>query len=244
MTIRTADTLLTTNEAAEQLGVSTRRIRAMASQGMLDYDKVSHRLLIVSSSVRKLRRQNRSSGRVFSQRIALASLYLISGKTPDWISSSEKSRLRKRLSNMDAEELLSLCRNRSTVIDYWCRDTRLEQLSQRIRPSSATGELATQFGLTRTDDVEGYTIEQSTESLIQDMKLRTDFRPTNVRLHICKFLPKSESPMPLGVCAADLADSLNVREHGAGMETLSRLLEEFREDFRALAESRRTDENN
>jgi hypothetical protein len=86
------------------------------------------------------------------------------------------------------------------------------------------------FGdLTESANVEGYIPEEVLPDLITWAKLRSDFRPTNVRLHVTSFTPPGEGHMPIGVCAADLTESLDVRERSAGERMIGRLLERFKQ---------------
>lgn len=66
MAIETAETLLTTQEAAEKLGVGDRRIRSLVSQHLLNAVKEGDRLYITNESVRRLNHVDRKRGRTFS----------------------------------------------------------------------------------------------------------------------------------------------------------------------------------
>ena len=138
---------------------------------------------------------------------------MISGESVNWLSASEKYQLKKRLTTLNATDLVSLCRNRARLCSMWCRESRLEKVTQEIRLSAGTGELAAEFNLTETSDVEGYLLESDLQRIVEQAKLRSDFQPANVRL-----------------CSADLADSLDVRECGAGFDKLTQLLSRFQSD--------------
>lgn len=230
MAIETAETLLTTQEAAEKLGVGDRRIRSLVSQHLLNAVKEGDRLYITNESVRRLNHVDRKRGRTFSPRIAFASLYMISGESVNWLSASEKYQLKKRLTTLNATDLVSLCRNRARLCSMWCRENRLEKVTQEIRLSAGTGELAAEFNLTETSDVEGYLLESDLQRIVEQAKLRSDFQPANVRLHVSSYIPNGSGNMPIGVCSADLADSLDVRECGAGFDKLTQLLSRFQSD--------------
>ena len=83
-----------TKEAAERLGVSVQRIRALASAGRLKAGKVGAQWV-----VEKLTREIREPrpGRPLSSRSAWALLAELCGVAPDWIHASALSRLRRRL---------------------------------------------------------------------------------------------------------------------------------------------------
>lgn len=229
MVIENKGAILSTKEVSERLGISTRRARELATQGTLESVGDGVRLYVTEESVRRFQSHSRRPGRLFSPRIAFAALYMLSGEEPVWLKAAEKYRLRKNLSTMDVPRLSNLCAKRAMIRDFWCRDSRLIRVSQSIRVSAATGSLAEDFDLTESLNVEGYISEGSLQDLITRAKLRSDFRPTNVRLHVTLFMPPGEGHMPIGVCAADLAESLDVRERSAGERMIGRLLEQFKQ---------------
>lgn len=233
MAIRTvSETLLTAQEVAAELGVSRQRVFALSDAGVLDAMPNGNQTMFAKSSVSRYRRTMRRAGRPFSERMAFAALYIISSEPAQWLSPSERCRVRSRLGALDAPTLLDLCRNRSGVRGFWCRGSRLDGVLDRIRPSAGTGELAGDFGLTMSDRVEGYVSEAAVESIVKANRLRKDFEPHNVVLHVPVFLPEGHGPMPLGVCAADLAESEDERERSAGLEKLEELIAGFRRSRR------------
>ncbi|KAA8820231.1 hypothetical protein EMO90_07015 [Bifidobacterium vespertilionis] len=113
------------------------------------------------------------------------------------------------------------------MVEYWCRDSNLAKVEALIRPSAATGALAASFQLTATNVVEGYVTADALDDVIRQCRLKQGTTPVRVRLHVTDGLPAGEGPMPLGVCAADLAESNDPRERRAGLETLQRLIDEY-----------------
>ena len=118
--------------------------------------------------------------------------------------------------------------------------------------SAATGNMHSQFQLTQTEKIEGYVSsnnlgdlinkfhlknsENGADSSIINVKLRViedsevfDFISQNVSSHITEDTQESstKSFMPIAVCAADLAESLDIRERQAGLNKLSELLNEY-----------------
>ena len=49
--------------------------------------------------------------------------------------------------------------------------------------------------------------------------------------HLADFLPAGQGPMPIGVCAADLAESNDPRERRAGLETLTELITAYNKEM-------------
>ena len=77
--------------------------------------------------------------------------------------------------------------------------------------------------------IEGYTNQETADYLVAKYRLKLNASPVMVRLRISEKVPSSEGAMPIGVCAADLAESEDPRERRAGLETLTRLLANFKE---------------
>ena len=234
----TPETLLTTTEAARTLGVSRQRVMELACNGTLTIIHSGSTCYFTRSTVLGYKRTRRAPGRPYSERIAFAALYMISGMDALWLSASEKSRLRRRLLSLDATGLLDHCRNRARTIDYWCRDSRIDTLTSLIRISSATGGLAKAFDLTETSRIEGYITADKLTDAVKLARLREGFHPHNIRLHVASFMPPGVGPMPLGVCTADLAESTDEREHAAGLRRTGLLLDRFKQRSRGQSNIR------
>lgn len=138
-------------------------------------------------------------------------------------------------------------------MEYWCRKSRLAELSNHLTLSAATGNMHSQFQLTQTDKIEGYVSSNNLGDLINKFHLKNkengvDSSIINVKLRVIEdskvfdFISQNVSPlitegsqqatsakysMPIAVCAADLSESLDVRERQAGLNKLSELLTEY-----------------
>ena len=230
MAIRTvSEILLTSQEVAAEIGTSRQRVAALAEAGVFEVVSNGNGKLFTKSSVRRYQRTARKPGRPFSERMAFAVLYIISDEPVQWLSPSERCRMRTRMRELDAPALLDLCRNRSGIRRFWCRDNRLGGVADHIRLSAGTGDLSGDFDLTSSDTVEGYVPASAVESVVRSNRLREDFEPHNVILHVPSFLPGGQGSMPVGVCAADLAESSDDRERSAGLRKLEELLSGFRQ---------------
>lgn len=223
-----SDFLLTRHEAAQKLGVSERRISALCHSGDLRTVATGGReIMIAAESVRKYSRWNSRKGRPYSAEMAFAVLYLLSGLDAPWLDAQQRYRARRYLSSASAEDVIWMCRKRATVVEYWAREVRLDDISQRIRISAGTGASAADFDLAETDFVEGYVAADTVESVVGECRMRRNVTPIRVRLRIADFLPEGEGAMPIAVCAADLAESDDERERYAGLQKLTAVLEEF-----------------
>lgn len=219
--------LLTQREAARRLGVSERRISALRASGRLDSFPVGDGTLITEDSVRRQARWQGTSGRPYSPDMAFGMLYALSGFDVPWLGRQQRYRLRGYLMQADAENLTRLTRRRAMTVEYWCRDSNLGKVAGFIRPSAATGALADTFRLTATDVVEGYAAAGDLDDIVRQCRLKRGVDPTRVRLRVAGSLPAGEGSMPLAVCAADLAESNDLRERRAGLETLQRLINDY-----------------
>ncbi len=84
--------LWSSEDAARRLGLSSRRVRALARAGRLEAHKVGARWLVELAAAREPR-----PGRPVSSGTAWAMLAAVSGELPGWIHPSALSRLRRRM---------------------------------------------------------------------------------------------------------------------------------------------------
>lgn len=253
MSIFVNDTLLTREEAAAKLSVSTQRISALCSNHLLTtYTFGSRKILISLDSVNRYKQQNSKSGRAYSPSLAFAALFMLSGCEVSWINRQQRYRIEVYLRSISSQDLVNRSKNRAKTMEYWCRKSRLVELSDNLILSAATGGMHSQFQLTQTDKIEGYISSIKLEDLINkfhlknsedgvsssmaNVKLRViedskvfDFIHQNMSLHIteCTEETLTKSFMPIAVCAADLAESVDVRERQSGLNILSKLITEY-----------------
>ncbi|MBT1179703.1 hypothetical protein [Bifidobacterium vespertilionis] len=229
MPITSSATLLTQRETALRLGVSERRVTALRQAHEITALPVgAGGFLITASSVQRYERWAGKPGRPYSAAMAFAALYLLSGEPTPWIDAPHRYRLRQYLRTTDAEKLTRLCRRRARTLEFWCRDSLIGKAAARMRLSAATGPLAAKFQLTDTNALEGYATADDAEWITAACRMKINVEPITVRLRVADWLPDGDGPMPLAVCAADLAESNDPRERRAGLETLEHLLEHFR----------------
>src|SRR5712692_10427044 len=108
---------ISSEDAAKRLGVSPRRVRALAGQGRLPGKKLGRMWLFDSNLLSDHVKTSASSGRPFSPEHALGLLYLASDEDPEWLSDYEKWRLR-RYALPRLRELLPRLRTRARV-EFW-----------------------------------------------------------------------------------------------------------------------------
>lgn len=253
MSIFVNDTLLTREEAAAQLAVSTQRVSTLCSNRSLTaYTFGSRKILISLDSVNRYKQQNSKSGRAYAPSLAFATLFMLSGCEVSWINRQQKYRIEAYLRSISPQELVSRSKNRAKTMEYWCRKSRLAELSKHLILSAATGNMHSQFQLTQTDKIEGYVSSNNLGDLINKFHLKksedgVDSSIINLRLRVIEdsevfdFISQNVSSriteetratsiksfMPIAVRAADLAESLDVRERQAGLSKLSELLTKY-----------------
>ena len=104
-------TLLGVADAAERLGVSTRQVRHLAASGEL---RLLARGVVDEASVdRLLAVRGGSHRRAWAEATAWGAVALLSGIEASWMGESQRSRLKGRLRDLSAEQLLERARDRA-----------------------------------------------------------------------------------------------------------------------------------
>jgi hypothetical protein len=93
-------------DAARSLGLSIQRVRALVVRGELPGRKLAGRWFVDRSGVERRLRQPKLSGRPHSPAHAWGLIALAEGDIPNWLDSSNRSRLRRRLREHDLEDIL------------------------------------------------------------------------------------------------------------------------------------------
>lgn len=150
-------------EAAERLGVTPQRVRALAQAGKLEAiraegvwligaDSLAQRALLAELGVAA------SSVRPWSQPVVWAAMRALDGDEALLSDLDRKARyrLRRRLLDPDPARLLSAVRNRARVVRASVHPSRAPRLRDLVVPSGITGAGIHGFGLTGDDAVDGY----------------------------------------------------------------------------------------
>lgn len=115
--------LVSVAEAAGQLGLSPRRIRALIESEVLPAERVGRQWLIAAYALADF--QGRAAGRPMAADVAWACLAELARQHVDWISGSHAARLRKRM----LEQLRGA--SASWRLRSWCAN-RAESLRLRV----------------------------------------------------------------------------------------------------------------
>lgn len=218
---------VTTEAAAQRLGVSQRQVQRLIASGELAAQRTAGDAWLVDAlSLNTLSRGRPTRGRPWSAETAWAALWSLSGLGADWLRTRTAERLRDRLAHQDTETLVHACRRRATVYRYRASDSFLDELRASIALTGASATTVADFemppDLARVD---GYCAPDTRTDLVTRFHLALDERG-NVTLRVVEGPVEAllEGPaMPIAVIAIDLAESYEPREHSAGVEVLERL---------------------
>ena len=228
--------VLSTEEAAARLGVSSRRVRALIEQGDLEATQVGRSHLIQAESLARLS-INRASGRSLSARTSWVALLSDIG-TRDFdeiagIAGLWRSERVRVLSQRErrVEDWSWLARRRAATKRYAIRDAYLTRLlaDRRVVRSGLSAIREHDVDLTvHTGSAEVYVDQKLASDLPNDYLLRADA----LGAVIVHAVDTDALLGRFGVCAVmtaatvgvDLAESDDVRTRRAGYELLERVL--------------------
>jgi hypothetical protein len=217
--------LLAVSEAAARLGVSTRQVQHLVARGEL---RSLARGVVDETSVERLLAVRRGSHtRPWAESTAWAAVALLSGREAGWLGESQRSRLRRRLRGMRADELVDRARGRAHVSRYVAHRSAGERLRAELVDTSSAAE---RLGLAATSAIDGYLVTTALEAvvsrhgLIRDNTGSVTLRATSFDLDVVRDLVSAGDVL----AALDLAESLDVRERRAGTDALDRVLGESR----------------
>ncbi|MFH5878218.1 helix-turn-helix domain-containing protein [Arthrobacter sp. NA-172] len=222
-------TTMTTREAAERLGITQQSVRQLINNGQLKVEGTAGRAKLLSrSSVERLAAAGTRRGRPWTAKVAWAALALLSGRNPNWISSSEKSRLKSRLNEMDADTVRILARNKDRTLRFRVSPDGIAILIDHLIVSGAAAmqdqDMAETFGMSGGGGIaEGYVMAGDAQALADALGMVQD-PDGNAIIHEVDFNPFEEGKAPVAAIAVDLMDSLATRERSAGRRVIDGLL--------------------
>jgi excisionase family DNA binding protein len=206
--------LMTIREAAERLGVTPQRVRALAQNGDLDAVRAEGAWLIEADALTKRvllsdLGATASSVRPWSQPIAWAAIRALDDDEALLSDLDRKARyrLRRRLADARPAQLLSAVRNRARVVRASVHPSRAARLRELVVPSGITGAGIHGFGLTGDDAMDGYVAEQA----LSDARDALRIRDSNSGAHLLRVVDDAHLLTGLEVAprlavAADLLD--------------------------------------
>lgn len=216
--------LIDPRKAAAHLGVSERRVRALARSGRVRAQKIGGRWLIDQSAVARRRALGRSPGRPVSSETAWAILFRASGAEPSWLPDSARGRLRRRLRVRSLAREVVRLRLRAEVRYFLGTEAAQDVLRQHPHAVASGVSAANVFGadVRAPSVVDAYVPAGEAQRFADGFALHEVEEPrANIILRATAFWPfDGQRVAPRAVVAADLADSLDERTRRAGLRLL------------------------
>ena len=220
-------TLMTSQQAADRIGVSVRHVQRLVSGG--DLVAIGVDRIDAESVAQWLAQREGSRFRAWEEPTAWAAVALLERRTAPWLGQSQRSRLRTALAGVSAAELAARTRNRARIHRYHAHPKALGRLAREMIGSGATRGIG---GLTSASDrVDGYLPDSALPRLVARYRLEVDpggrvtLRTTGMPADVVAEL--AQGPQHV-LAALDLAGSGDARERSAGHRLLDRTLERLR----------------
>lgn len=218
--------VLSVPQAADRLGVTAARVRAMIGAGLLDAVKVGGRWAVSAASVEQRLASPGKPGRNLSPRRAWGLLLLASGLRPTWLGASEVSRIRSWLKSDRLDDVLSRLGKRATIHSLRAHPSDLRRLSQEVVKAGISAASAYDIDLAPPGELlDGYTSDNNLAKLRDRFALQISPRANVVLRAVQGLWPFAEgtSIAPVAVVAADLLESDDARERRAGEQLIRKL---------------------
>jgi excisionase family DNA binding protein len=212
------------DEIASELGVSPRRVRALAQEGRLDAHKVGGRWLLGEPALNDRPR----AGRPVRAANAWAILALLAGGSPGWIEGSVRSRLKQRARDPDwrlAALEHSEPRSKLALLQVLPGDLKKLMKEYRLVRSGASANYREIDILPPPNVIDAYVDELRLDAICR--RFRPDMNPAapNVVLRVpsIDWVLGFRGRAPAPVAACDLLESNDPRARRAGRDFLAEL---------------------
>ena len=219
--------LVTTQQAADRLGVSVRHVQRLVAGS--DLVAIGPDRIDAESVAQWMAQREGSRLRAWEEPTAWAAVALLEGEPASWLGQAQRSRLRSALAQTRAVELTARSRNRAELHRFHAHPRALGHLARDIIESGATQGVG---GLTAAKGrLDGYVAESALRRLVQRYKLTSD-PGGNVILRTTAMAPDVVADLADGrrhvLAGLDLAGSTDPRERSAGHRILDRALRALR----------------
>ncbi|MFP3712580.1 hypothetical protein [Puerhibacterium sp. TATVAM-FAB25] len=217
--------LLGVRDAAERLGVSTRQIQHLVTQGELT--ALARGVLDSGSVDRFLAVHGTLRSRAWSAATAWGAVALLSEVDASWMGGTQRSRLKARLRSLTAEELVERARARALVARFVGHSSVLGRVAQTV---VNTAVMRSDLGLAGSAVLDGYLTLDDRDTVTRRFSLVPDNEGTIV-LRATTFpiqTVREIASAGIVLTALDLAESLEMRERRAGIDALTLALDKFR----------------
>ncbi|AHW62547.1 Hypothetical protein CGLY_00495 [Corynebacterium glyciniphilum AJ 3170] len=228
---------LTTHEAAARLGVSQARVRALINSGGLTARRVGTLWLIDAASIEHQRGLTTAgaTSRAMSPRVAWAAADLADGGAAAWLSATERSRLRRRLSSTTEVDVVrrwtSRRANSTHRYKVGPRDLTALLTDRRVTRTGISAVESYRLGLGTGGDADIYVSSEDLEQLVRGYVLlptgrgNLTVRVDDVGLYRAATRTiEGRLVVPRLIAGADLADDTDARTRSAGRRLLTEVL--------------------
>ena len=222
--------MLTTAEAAEQLGVSTHEIRRLITTGDLTAQAAGRVWLVDEDSVRQRARSRVRRGRALAPATAWAALLEASGTRAAWLDDATRSRLRSWLRRHDPETIAAACRHRADRHDLRLLPAYRDELlaTPGVVAGGVTAAVDAGADLVTMSDAltEVYCSSRTFDRLSRRYGLAAVGTPNlvvRIPQHDVRAVLRTDG-LPRAAVAVDLIDAADVRTRRAGSDLLTTLI--------------------
>ena len=219
--------LMTTQQAADRIGVSVRHLQRLVSDG--DLVAIGPDRIDADSVAQWMAQRRGSRVRAWEEPTAWAAVALLEGEQAPWLGQAQRSRLRAALAATSGTELAVRARNRARVHRYHAHPRALRHLRHDVIASGATEGVG---GLSAAPDLlDGYVGDDALRHLVRRYRLERDpagsvvLRVTGMPASMVTELARGRHHALAGL---DLAGSTDARERAAGHRLLDRALGRLR----------------
>lgn len=227
-----ASDLVSTGDAARQLGVHPSRVRALLAAGELRGFKLGDRWMVQADSIRRRGAAPSAPGRPLRSANAWAALSLASGEGAAGLTPDARWRLRGLLDQQGVSGLSPRLRHRARRERYRAHPGVLDELSKRsglvhtgIGAAGAHG-----LDLATGNELDAYVSLERRDAVVDAFALESVEAGGNVSLRV---LPAGVEPFaesrvvaPLAAVALDLSEEAESRSARVGREALATLDEQ------------------
>jgi excisionase family DNA binding protein len=220
-------TLMTTQQAADRIGVSVRHVQRLVAGG--DLVAIGTDRIDAESVAQWMAQRQGRRFRAWEEPTAWAAVALLEDAAAPWLGQAQRSRLRSTLAGVTGVELAARARNRAAVQRYHAHSRAIGHVAREVVASGATRGVG---GLTATKDrLDGYVDRSVAQRLVQRYRLEPDpagsvtLRATGMPTAVVTELAGGRKHVLAGL---DLAGSTDARERSTGHRLLDRALEDLR----------------
>ncbi|WP_024796117.1 hypothetical protein [Tomitella biformata] len=236
-------TEMTSAEAAEVLGVSSRQVARLVAGGqVLRTRTVGRTFLLDEASVRRVQRESAGSGRAWAEPTCWAALAVLSGQPAQWLGPSARTRLAHRLRKAGAGDLAAATRRRAVAHRFAGRPGILPELREYVVASGRDAAWASndRFRLAGPSEIaEGYAHVENIPMIVAEFALAPDPGGNIVLRGVRSADGFDMGATPIAAVAVDLMESLDPLERASGQRVLSELSAAYRRSETSMRRSPR-----